>query len=67
MTEMSRWRAKTHRHVTAREEVEGGQLKVELVPVALERSGVCGRDEVGGGRAQLREEETVFGWRSQGA
>lgn len=62
MREMSRRRAETHRHVTAREEVVGGQLKVELVPVALEGSGVRGRDEVGGGRAQLREEQTVFGW-----
>lgn len=54
--EKSRLKAETHRYMTAREEVVGGQLKVELVPVALERSGVCGCNEVGGGRAQLQED-----------
>lgn len=61
VTEAWRPSAKAHRHVAAREEVVGGQLEVELVLVALEGGGVCGRDEVAGGGAQLREEEAAFG------
>lgn len=53
--------------MTARKEVVGGQSKVELVPVAFKRSGVCGRDKVGGGRAQLREDQTTIGWRPLGS